>query len=201
MLEAMTHFAVEPFMGYFALGEEPSGVDRPRLAQAYIMRCRDGKLFAFHLSSIEKFWDALVEAVEAPDLKADPRFATRLARIDNYDALNAALNAIFATRERREWTERFSRFDVPFAPINSISDAVSDPQALHMGMFVPVEGRIEGAYRSVRPAHTFDGVRTEKVVAAPVVDQHGEAIRAALARAPDAWPQRQAETLPSAQLA
>jgi crotonobetainyl-CoA:carnitine CoA-transferase CaiB-like acyl-CoA transferase len=201
MLEAMTHFAVEPFMGYFALGEEPSGVDRPRLAQAYIMRCRDGKLFAFHLSSIEKFWDALVEAVETPSLKTDPRFATRLARIDNYDALNAALNAIFATCERSEWAERFSRFDVPFAPINSISDAVSDPQALHMGMFVPVEGRIEGAHRSVRPAHTFDGVRADTVVAAPVVDQHGEAIRAALAKAPDAWPQRQAETLPSAQLA
>src|SRR5690606_35122493 len=83
MLEAMMHFAVEPFMGYFALGEEPSGTDRPRLAQAYIMRCKDDKLFAFHLSSLDKFWDALVEAVGAQHLAADPRFATRLLRIDN----------------------------------------------------------------------------------------------------------------------
>ena len=201
MLEAMMHFAVEPFMGYFALGEEPSGTDRPRLAQAYIMRCRDGKLFAFHLSSIEKFWDALVEAVEAPHLAADPRFSTRLARIDNYDALNEALNAIFATRDRSEWTERFSGFDVPFAPINSIADAISDPQAMHMGMIVPVAGRVEGAHRSVRPAHSFDGVRADKVEAAPVIDQHGAAIRAALARAPGAWPQREADMVPAAQMA
>src|SRR5579862_2422551 len=33
MLEAMAHFAVEPFAAYFALGEIPSSADRPRLAQ------------------------------------------------------------------------------------------------------------------------------------------------------------------------
>jgi crotonobetainyl-CoA:carnitine CoA-transferase CaiB-like acyl-CoA transferase len=199
MLEAMMHFAVEPFMGYFALGEEPSGTDRPRLAQAYIMRCKDKKLFAFHLSSIDKFWDALVEAVGAQHLNEDPRFSTRLSRIDNYDALNAALNAIFATRNRNEWNERFSAFDVPFAPINSIADVIDDPQAKHMGMIVPVAGRIEGAQHSVRPAHSFDGERASEVNAAPLIDQHGAAIRAALARAPAAWPQREADKVPAAQ--
>ncbi|MGB3416036.1 MAG: CoA transferase [Mesorhizobium sp.] len=199
MLEAMMHFAVEPFMGYFALGEEPSGTDRPRLAQAYIMRCKDGKLFAFHLSSIDKFWDALVEAADAQHLNDDPRFSTRLARIDNYDALNAALNAIFATRDRSEWNERFSAFDVPFAPINSIADVVDDPQARHLGMIVPVAGRIEGAQHSVRPAHSFDGEHAREVTAAPLIDQHGAAIRAALARAPAAWPQPETDKVPSAQ--
>ena len=198
MLEAKMHFAVEPFMGYFALGEEPSGTDRPRLAQAYIMRCKDGKLFAFHLSSLEKFWDALVEAVGAQHLAADPRFATRLLRIDNYDALNQALNEIFATRNRAEWTERFSAFDVPFAPINSISDVLTDPQAQHLGMIVPVAERVEGAYKSVRPAYSFNGQRARQVTAAPVVNQHGAAIREALARAPASWPRREAETTPAA---
>ena len=192
MLEAMMHFAVEPFMGYFALGEEPSGVDRPRLAQAFIVRCGDGRLFAFHLSSIDKFWDALVQAIEAEDLKADPRFATRLARIDNYDALNDALNARFAARDRAEWVARFSAFDVPFAPINSIPEAVRDPQADHMGMIVPVEGRGEGAERAGRPAFSFDGARAGAVRAAPLVDEQGQAIREALAHAPNTWPEREA---------
>jgi crotonobetainyl-CoA:carnitine CoA-transferase CaiB-like acyl-CoA transferase len=198
MLEAMMHFAVEPFMGYFALGEEPSGTDRPRLAQAYIMRCKDDKLFAFHLSSLEKFWDALVEAVGAQHLAADPRFATRLLRIDNYDALNRALNEIFATRNRAEWTERFSAFDVPFAPINSISDVLTDPQAQHLDMIVPVAERLEGAHKSVRPAYSFNGQRARQVTAAPVVNQHGAAIREALVRAPASWPGRETETLAAA---
>ena len=193
MLEAMMHFTVEPIMSYFALGEEPSGVDRPRLAQAYIVRCKDDGLFAFHLSSLDKFWDALVEAIDGEELNADPRFSTRLARIDNYDALNAALNEIFARRNRADWVERFSGFDVPYAPINSISDVVEDPQAVHLGMIVPVAGRIEGAHKSVRPAFSFDGERAGAVRAAPVVDQHGNAIREALARAPHAWPEPAAQ--------
>ncbi|TCL65227.1 CoA transferase [Rhizobium sp. BK251] len=188
MLEAMMHFAVEPFMGYFALGEEPSGVDRPRLAQAFIVRCKDGKLFAFHLSSLDKFWDALVEAIDGQALASDERFSQRLRRIDNYEALNAELNAIFATRSRSEWVERFSRFDVPFAPINSIPDVIGDPQATHLEMFVPVANRIEGAEQTVRPAFSFDGERAKTVRAAPVVDQHGEGIRSALERNPAAWP-------------
>ena len=97
------HFAVEPFMGYFALGEVPKGADRPRLAQAYIVRCKDGKLLAFHLSSLEKFWSALVEGIEFPELAEDPLFTTRQGRIDNYEALSATLNDIFSRRDRAVW--------------------------------------------------------------------------------------------------
>lgn len=199
MVEAMMHFAVEPFMGYFALGEEPSGVDRPRLAQAFIVRCKDEKLFAFHLSSLDKFWDALVEAIEGEALTRDDRFSQRLKRIDNYDALSAELNAIFATRTRPEWVERFSKFDVPFAPINTIPDVVSDPQARHLEMFVPVAGRIEGAEQTVRPAYSFDGKHAEAVRAAPVINQHGDEIRSALQNNPTAWPALETESVAAAQ--
>lgn len=188
MLEAMMHFAVEPFMGFFALGEVPSGVDRPRLAQAFIVRCRDGELFALHLSSLDKFWDALVEAADAQALARDPRFALRQNRIDNYEALSAELNTVFCRRNRAEWIERFARFDVPFAPINSIPQVVEDPQALHLDMIVPVVGRREGAHQTVRPAFSFDGVHADGVRAAPVLDQHGEEIRSRLSRDPETWP-------------
>ncbi|MDR6820172.1 crotonobetainyl-CoA:carnitine CoA-transferase CaiB-like acyl-CoA transferase [Neorhizobium sp. 2083] len=188
MIEAMMHFAVEPFMGYFALGEEPSGVDRPRLAQAFIVRCKDDKLFAFHLSSLDKFWDALVEAIEGQALANDERFSQRLKRIDNYEALNAELNAIFATKTREDWVKRFAGFDVPAAPINTIPDVVDDPQARHLDMFVPVADRIEGARQTIRPAYSFDGKHATNVRAAPIVDQHSAEIRSALESNPDAWP-------------
>src|SRR5262249_60694397 len=46
MLEAMAHFAVEPFAAFFALGQAPSSADRPRLAQAYILHTADARLIA-----------------------------------------------------------------------------------------------------------------------------------------------------------
>ncbi|HEY7740028.1 MAG TPA: CoA transferase, partial [Steroidobacteraceae bacterium] len=91
MLEAMAHFTVEPFAAYFALGAVPQSSDRPRLAQAYILRTGDGRLLAIHLSSLEKFWTGLTAALEAEELAQDARFDNRLARIDNYEALGEEL--------------------------------------------------------------------------------------------------------------
>src|SRR5215468_1346148 len=114
MLEAMTHFAVEPFAAFFALGQTPSSADRPRLAQAYILRTADEKLIAIHLSSLEKFWQGLVTALDAGELAADARFSERLARIAHYEALGAELDARFRRRPQREWCERLDAADVPF---------------------------------------------------------------------------------------
>ena len=193
MLEAMMHFAVEPFTGYFALGDIPTALDRPRLAQAFILTCKDGRHLGVHLSSMDKFWDALVAALDAQALAADPRFAVRPKRIDNYEELLVELNKITTTRTRPEWLARFDSFDLPFAPLNNIEEAANDPQARHLGMIVPVEGRIEGAEEAVRSPFTFDHQRPASSRAAPLIGQHSEEIRNALQQAPGVWPERQAE--------
>ncbi len=188
MLEAMMHFAVEPFTGYFALGDIPTALDRPKLAQAFILTCKDGRHLGVHLSSLDKFWDALVEALGAQALAADPRFDVRPRRIDNYEDLLIELNKITSKRDRPDWLQRFDSFDLPFAPLNNIEEAANDPQARHLGMVVPVEGRIEGAHEAIRSPFTFDHERVKSSRAAPLVGQHSDDIRKALARAPDQWP-------------
>ncbi len=187
MLEAMAHFAVEPFAAYFALGAVPTSSDRPRLAQAYILRTADERLIAIHLSSLEKFWQGLIAALGAPELGRDPRFNERLARIQHYEALGEALDALFRRRPFAEWAARLDDNDVPFAPINGIDAVVNDPQTRHLGLIVPVESANEGGRQAVRPALQFDGRRATAVSAAPQLNEHGAAIRAALARDP-AWP-------------
>jgi crotonobetainyl-CoA:carnitine CoA-transferase CaiB-like acyl-CoA transferase len=186
MLEAMAHFAVEPFAAYFALGQNPTSADRPRLAQAYILHTADERLIAIHLSSLEKFWQGLVAALEAPELAADPRFSTRDARIASYETLRVELDERFVRRPLAHWTERLAQHDVPYAPINRIDDVVRDPQVQHLGLVVPVETPRSGA-SSVRPPVQFGGERAGSVRAAPLLDEHGAAIRGALAGGA-AWP-------------
>ena len=77
---------------------------------------------------------------------------------------------------------------MPFAPINGIDAVVEDPQARHLGLIVPVEDAREGGRQAVRPALQFDGRAATSVTAAPLLDQHGDEIRAALARE-RGWPQ------------
>jgi crotonobetainyl-CoA:carnitine CoA-transferase CaiB-like acyl-CoA transferase len=186
MLEAMAHFAVEPFAAFFALGQTPTSADRPRLAQAYILRTADHRLIAIHLSSLEKFWQGLVAALEAPELAADPRFNTRLGRIADYEALRVELDDRFSRQPLVHWVERLQANDVPYAPINRIDDVVKDPQVEHLGLIVPVEGP-HSAKRAVRPAVQFGGVRAHSVRAAPLLNEHGAAIRAEMASGA-AWP-------------
>jgi crotonobetainyl-CoA:carnitine CoA-transferase CaiB-like acyl-CoA transferase len=195
MLEAMAHFAVEPYAAYFALGQVPHSSDRPRLAQAYILRTADARLIAIHLSSLEKFWSSLIVALEAAEVRADPRFATRQGRIDHYEALGAALDAAFRRRPLAEWVARLNRHDVPFAPINSVDAVVDDPQVRHLGLIVPIEPP-HAARHAVRPAVSFDGSRATHVAAAPLLDEHGAGIRdAALQLA--TWPARRSPPEPS----
>jgi crotonobetainyl-CoA:carnitine CoA-transferase CaiB-like acyl-CoA transferase len=186
MLEAMAHFAVEPFAAFFALGQVPRSSDRPRLAQAYILHTSDGGLLAIHLSSLEKFWQGLTAALDARELQQDPRFSTRLARIEQHEALSLELDARFSKHDTAYWVERLGQHDVPFAPVHPIDQVVHDAQVRHLDLIVPVEDA-HGGRQAVRPPLRFDGQHAETVRTAPLLDEHGAAIRAALAQSPG-WP-------------
>ena len=168
------------------MGQTPTSADRPRLAQAYILHTADAQLIAIHLSSLEKFWEGLVSALEAPELARDPRFNPRQRRIAEYETLRQELDNRFARKPLTHWVERLRAQDVPHAPVNRIDDAVRDPQVQHLGIVVPVEGA-HAATLAVRPALQFDGGREHSVRAAPLLDEQGKAIRAALAR-DRSWP-------------
>jgi crotonobetainyl-CoA:carnitine CoA-transferase CaiB-like acyl-CoA transferase len=117
-----------------------------------------------------------MSALAAPAIRSDERFRTRQGRIDNYEALGAALDAQFSGHTLQHWIEHLGANDVPFAPINRIDQVVQDPQVRHLGLVVPVEGA-HGGKQAVRPAVQFDGERATHVTTAPLLDEHGADIR------------------------
>ncbi len=186
MLEAMAHFAIEPFAAYFALGVTPQSSDRPRLAQAYILRTADQRHIAIHLSSIEKFWQNLTTAIGEEWLMSDERFASRLARIDHFEELGKELDSLFSRHSLEVLCARLEQHDVPFAPINRIDDVLEDPQVRHLGLIVPTHA-VEGAQFAVRPPLQFDGQRADVIAPPPRLNEHGNFIRSALLES-TRWP-------------
>jgi crotonobetainyl-CoA:carnitine CoA-transferase CaiB-like acyl-CoA transferase len=144
------------------------------------MECADGKWLALHMSSPEKFWQGLAQAIERPALFDDPRFADRSARIDNQEALIELLGAIFVTRERSQWCERLQAQDVPHAPMYDASEALEDPQARHLELLVSAQHPTMGEFRTVRPPVSFDGTRSTEVVPPPTLGEHNDAVLAPL---------------------
>src|SRR5262249_17993784 len=101
-------------------------------------------------------------------------------------ALGTELDRYFSQQSLTHWCQALGANDVPFAPINTIGEVVNDPQVGHLGLIVPVESAHGGA-RAVRPPVQFGGQRALSVRAAPLLDEHGKAIRHALAGG-QRWP-------------
>ena len=186
MLEAMCHFNLDAFTHYFAEGEVMGPYSRPRVSQSYTLECSDGKWVALHMSSPEKFWLGLAEAIERPDLFQDPRFADRTARIAHQEDLIELLGQVFATRDRAEWCRRLQAQDVPHAPMYDTSEALQDPQARHMQIEVEGHHPEMGRWRTVRSPVSYDGLRDLAVTPPPTLGQHDAEIRSALADATQA---------------
>ena len=71
MLDAVISFATNSIAQFFRNGQTPSPYQRPAASQCFVLPCADGKLIAVHLSTPPKFWEALLEVIERPELAAD----------------------------------------------------------------------------------------------------------------------------------
>ena len=183
MLEAMAHFNLDAFTHYFQAGEVMGPYSRPSVSQSYVLECADGQWIALHMSSPEKFWLGLASAIEKPDLFDDPRFATREARIVHQEALIGLLGERFARRPRGEWCTRLQHEDVPHSPMYDTSEALEDPQALHLQLTAQAVHPVMGLFRTVRSPVSFDGERSLDVRPPPTLGEHSEEIRQQLKRA------------------
>ena len=180
MLEAMAHFNLDAFTHFFQANEVMGPYSRPSVSQSYVLECGDGKWIALHMSSPEKFWQGLATAIEQPDLFADPRFASREARIANQETLIELLGERFKHRSRAAWCARLEAEDVPHAPMYDTSEALEDPQAIHLQMTTQAEHPVMGLFRTVRSPVSFDGERALDVRPPPTLGEHNAEIRAAL---------------------
>jgi crotonobetainyl-CoA:carnitine CoA-transferase CaiB-like acyl-CoA transferase len=180
MLEAMAHFNIDAFTHFFQEGEVMGPYSRPRVSQSYVMKCSDGKWIALHMSSPPKFWEGLARAIERPGLFDDPRFATREARIDNQEAMIDVLSERFKSRPRDAWCERLLAEDVPNSPMYDTSEALDDPQAVHLQLTTSAVHPVMGLFRTVRSPVSYDGEHALEVRPPPTLGEHNDEIRAAV---------------------
>ncbi len=139
MLRAVVGLLSEPGSVYLDQGQDTVSNTRQRRAQAYGLVASDGLPFVVHMSVPEKFWLALTDVFDLVELRDDPRFTDRMARHDNYAALDQILKESALTRTRSEWFERLERADVPHGAINGFAEVFDDPQVAELGLVETIE--------------------------------------------------------------
>lgn len=180
MLEAMSHFNLDSFTHYYAVGEVMGPLSRPVVSQSYTFECADGKWIAIHMSSPTKFWEGLLEATGQQALSTDPRFSERLQRIRHQDDLIEIFTPVFKGETRATWCDRLLASEVPHSPAYDSDEALEDPQAQHLKLAVEIDHPELGTTKTVRAPYNFDGVPDLDLLPPPLLDQHGAEIRAEL---------------------
>ncbi len=150
------------------------------LVPAQNFRTRDGWIVVF--CAKEKFWHALVGAMDLPQLADDPRFATFADRLAQKAALLEILAPRFREHTTEEWLRRL-RGRVACAPVNSVRQALEDEQVRAREMIVEVEHPVYGTLREVASPIKTTGAIT-RPTPAPRLGEHTDAILRDLLRYP-----------------
>jgi crotonobetainyl-CoA:carnitine CoA-transferase CaiB-like acyl-CoA transferase len=109
----------------------------------------------------------LVEALGAPELADDPRFATNPDRVANREALAESLTERLRHGTRAAWLEKFAAANVPAAPVQDLRDVAADPQLEAVGILQRL-----GDVTTLGPAFSVDGERPEYASPPPALGAH-----------------------------
>ncbi len=118
-----------------------------------------------------------------PELARDPRYATNPDRVKRRDELVPVLAGWLRERTTAEWIATLEPQAVPCAPILELPEVFRHPQVVARGMQVE-----RGGVPMVAAPMRFDGERAVADHRPPKLDEHGEAIRRAVA-AGAGWPE------------
>lgn len=164
-------------LAFLATGHEP-----PRMGNAHFSiapfdtyTCKDRDITICAANDL--LFGALCVALELPALLSDPRFATNALRHEHRIELKILFERVLSTGGAADWLARLEAAGVPCGPISSVAEAVGSEQSTARQMVVQAEGVPVPGNPVKLSAWPDPGVRRR----APLLDEHGAAVRAELA--------------------
>ena len=132
-----------PTLGEFIMDYTMNGRDTPTQGNRHrlhaphnVYPCRgDDQWIAIDVGTDEAF-TALCQVLDAGQVAADARFRTAPARLDNVDALDAALGALTRGHDKEELFHALQAVGVCAAPVRTAVEVLADPQ-LNAAGFLP----------------------------------------------------------------
>jgi formyl-CoA transferase len=185
MLDA-TIFSLVPRDVYFdATGRTPDrlGNEHWDIVPNNTYRTSDGREIMI-ITINDKFWQVLCDAIGAPDMKTDPKFATKGARLANREAVNQRLSEIFATRPLEEWDRTLAAAGAIYGPVRTWPEVFSDPEIV-ANLIRTIDHPEAGQFKVVNNPLRFSETPNEIYLAPPTLGQHTEEVVGAAAVA---WP-------------
>jgi crotonobetainyl-CoA:carnitine CoA-transferase CaiB-like acyl-CoA transferase len=121
-------------------------------------------------------WEKLCDALDHPELAADPRFINNQERVKNREELVLTLNEIFSDRPAQEWLVLFQKAGLPSGPINTLQEVFSHPQINDRELILEADHPSAGAVPLTGFPYKFSRTPAELHQAPPTLGQHNRDI-------------------------
>lgn len=142
-------------------------------------RCADDKWLNLSMLQPDRYWPTFCQAMGLKQLEKDPRFENMAVRARNSEELIRLLDKVFVTKPRAEWLQCFEQQGpgrLVYAPIQSVAEAVADPQVVANEYIVNFDHPVFGPIRTVGFPWNFSETPPALRRPAPELGQHTEEI-------------------------
>ena len=172
MLDVQVGLLSNQAMNFLMTGKTPvrGGNAHPNIQPQDVFKCSDGQV-VLAVGNDGQFV-SLCKALGLPDLALDDRFKTNSQRVKNQLELRPLLDAEFLKNTRAFWTEKMEAAEVPCGPINSVAEALNDPQIVHRKMVRQLDHPVSGKVSQVMTPFHFKNASIKVDQAPPLLGQH-----------------------------
>ena len=177
LIEAGLGLATQEVSALFGCGVLPkvSGTRNHLSAPYQAYRCKNGYVVVG--AGTQRLWERFCESViERPELVLDPRFATTGDRVAHIDELEFILEGILMGHERAWWVERMEQAGVPGGPINTLEEALQDPQVLARGRVREIDHPVAGRMKTLGIPAKLSLTPSEVRLPSPMLGEHTEEV-------------------------
>ena len=134
---------------WYATGQEPGriGTRHPSATPFQAFPTADGWMVLALAWGVESQWELFCAELGLTQLVGDERFETSLKRTQNHAELEPLLFEATKQQTTDHWVETLSVYGIPIGPLNTIGQAVAQPQIQYRGMITEVEHPIAGTIK------------------------------------------------------
>ncbi len=172
MLDANMLTLTHQATSYFATGNNPKrlGSAHASIAPYQVYSTSDG--YVSVAVGSEKLWKDFCMAMTLEELLNDPLLLTNPMRVRNRNHMNTMLEPAFSSMSTAQAVERLAAAGIPVAPINSVSQALADPQVMLRGMVTELSHPSYGSVKSLGTPFKLSRTPGSVRLAAPVLGEH-----------------------------
>lgn len=135
-------------------------------------RTADGRWLLLVHPDSQPFWPRFCAAVDEPTWVGDSRFDTPQKRQTASRELSAAISERFARHEFAYWARVLDVEKLIWAPVSTLDEVVSDPQARAIGAFATLEHPKEGRFETLAAPFALAGAEIRPRGCAPELGAH-----------------------------